>query len=219
MMLAMLEGGKPADLNGATLKGKRFAALQTVVLDNIRPEPLAAYNMALEKLKDAGAIIEPVDVSEVVDAMQQAGPLFASEAYGEWRDVIESKPDLMFDRILDRFRGGAEFSAPDYVHAWNVLNGARQQWVRRMSGFDAVLSPASPILPPKADRLMADQDYYVSENILTLQNTRVGNLMGLCSVTLPTGVPSCGIIFNGLPMQEERLLRITAAAEPVLRAR
>jgi aspartyl-tRNA(Asn)/glutamyl-tRNA(Gln) amidotransferase subunit A len=42
--------------------------------------------------------------------------------------------------------------------------------------------------------------------------------MGLCAVTLPTGVPSCGITFNGLPMQEERLLCITAAAEPILRA-
>jgi aspartyl-tRNA(Asn)/glutamyl-tRNA(Gln) amidotransferase subunit A len=218
MMLAMLEGGQPADLRGASLKGKRFAALQTVVLNKIRPEPLAAYNMALEKLKEAGAIIEPLEVPEVVAAMDQAGPLFPTDAYGEWRDVIEAAPHLMFDRILARFRGGAEFSAPDYVHAWNVLNEARQKWVAKVSGFDPVLAPTSPILPPKADRLMDDQEYYVTENIMALQNTRVGNLMGLCAVTLPTGVPSCGITFNGLPMQEERLLCITAAAEPILRA-
>jgi aspartyl-tRNA(Asn)/glutamyl-tRNA(Gln) amidotransferase subunit A len=36
-------------------------------------------------------------------------------------------------------------------------------------------------------------DYYVAENLLTLRNTRVGNLMGLCGLSLPTGVPSAGI--------------------------
>ncbi len=217
MMLAMLEGGEPADLRGASLKGKRFAALQTAVLDNIRPEPLAAYTQALEKLQEAGATIEPLDIPEVIPAMQRATPLFAAEAYGEWREVIEAAPDLMFDRILERFRGGAALSASDYTSAWTGLNAARAQWARRVAGFDAVLSPTSPILPPNAKRLMEDQEYYVSENLLALQNTRVGNLMGLCAVTLPTGVPSCGITLYGLPMQEERLLRIAAAAEPALR--
>lgn len=218
MMLAMLEGGEPADLRGATLKGKRFAALQTWVLDNVRPEPLAAYTQALERLQDAGAIIEPLDVPEVVDPMKQAAVLFAAEAYGEWRDEIEAQPDLMFARILDRFRGGATVSGPDYVSAWNVLNNARALWVERVSGCDAVLMPSSPILPPNAQRLIEDPEFFVTENLLALQNTRFGNLLGLCAVTMPTGVPSCGIMFAGLPMQEERLLRVVAAAEPVLQA-
>ena len=51
---------------------------------------------------------------------------------------------------------------------------------------------------------------------MTLRNTRVGNLLGLCGLTLPTGVPSCGIQFLGAPMQEERLLRLGAAAEAAL---
>lgn len=218
MMLAMLEGGKPADLRGASLKGKRFAALQTVVMDNVRAEPLAGYNLALDKLRDAGAVIEPIEIPEIVGPMKQAAVLFAAEAYGEWRDEIEAQPDLMFARILDRFRGGANVSGPDFVDAWNVLNEARALWVQRVSGFDAVLMPSSPILPPNAKRLIEDPEFFVQENLLALQNTRVGNLMGLCAVTMPTGIPSCGIIFAGLPMQEERLLRVTAAAEPVLRA-
>jgi aspartyl-tRNA(Asn)/glutamyl-tRNA(Gln) amidotransferase subunit A len=51
---------------------------------------------------------------------------------------------------------------------------------------------------------------------MTLRNTRVGNLMGECSLTLPTGVPSCGIMLNAAPMSEARLLRIGAAAERAL---
>jgi len=40
--------------------------------------------------------------------------------------------------------------------------------------------------------------------------------MGCCALTLPTDVPSCGIMLNTLPMQEERLLRIGTAVEAAL---
>lgn len=218
LMLAMLEGGKPADLRGASLKGKRFADLQTGAMSGVRPEPLAAYQSALARLRDAGAVIEPLEAPEVARAMDLAAPLFPTEAYGLWRDVIEANPGLMFDRILERFRGGAKFSAPDYVQAWAELEECRAEWYARVARFDAVLCPTSPILPPKVDWLLSEHEYYVSENLFALQNTRIGNLMGNCGVSMPTGVPSCGVLFNGLPMQEERLLRIAAAAEPVLRA-
>ena len=48
----------------------------------------------------------------------------------------------------------------------------------------------TPILPPDLNRLINDHDYYVTENLLALRNTRIGNLMGLTALTLPTGVPS-----------------------------
>ena len=80
-----------------------------------------------------------------------------------------------------------------------------------------MLLPTSPILPPNAERLMSDQEYYITENLLALRNTRVGNLMGLCGVSLPTSVPSCGLMMLGAPNEEERLLRVAAAVEPVIR--
>ena len=60
---------------------------------------------------------------------------------------------------------------------------------------------------------MTDQDYFVRENLLTLRNTRIGNLMGLCALTLPTGTASCGISQMTNPMDERRLLRLGMAAE------
>jgi hypothetical protein len=50
---------------------------------------------------------------------------------------------------------------------------------RATAGFDAVILPTVPILPP--NRAADDrQRFYVTENLLTLRNTRIGNLMGLC---------------------------------------
>ena len=63
---------------------------------------------------------------------------------------------------------------------------------------------------------MQDEAYYVTENLLALRNTRIGNMFGLCALTLPTGHPSCGISLMAGPGQEERLLRSGAAAERAL---
>lgn len=216
LMLALLEGGHVADLRGASLAGRRFAALQTTALDHMRDTPRQAYESALARLGSAGAMIVPLEVPELAEAMALTGVLYTTEAYGLWQDVIEEDPDLMFDQILERFRAGATVSGPDYVSAWVELESHRMAWDRATVGFDAVLCPTSPILPPDLDRLCNDHDYYITENLLSLRNTRIANLMGLCSLTLPTGVPSCGLQLMCPPNTEEALLRIGTAAEAAL---
>ena len=217
LLLAVLDGrSRAADLRGASLKGVRLAALQSVVLDDIRREPLAAYDAAVGRLEAAGATVEKVAAPEVEEAMPMSGILYTAEAYGTWADVIEASPEKMFAPVLDRFRGGKDVKGADYVAAWRKLDGLRAAWAERMAGFDAVIMPTAPNLPPDAEKLMQDDDYYVTENLLTLRNTRVGNLMGLPAVTLPTGRPGCGILLCGTPMQEERLLRLCKAAEDAL---
>jgi aspartyl-tRNA(Asn)/glutamyl-tRNA(Gln) amidotransferase subunit A len=216
LMLALLEGGKAADLTGATLKGRRFAVLQTVAMDDLRDAPRAGFESAVQRLKAAGASIDSIDIPEVADAMDLTGVLFAGEAYGLWRDVIEANPDVMFQAILQRFRAGAEFSASDYVAGCAALEKAKSAYLQATAGYDAILCPTSPILPPNVERLNNDPDYYLTENLLSLRNTRIGNLMGLTALTLPTGVPSCGIMLMSPPNTEEALLRIGAAAEAAL---
>lgn len=216
LYLAALEGGRPADLRGATLRGKRFAVLETVALEDLREAPERGFARAVTAFEEAGAIVERLQVPELEEAMALSGVLFTAEAYGTWRDVIEANPGAMFDQILERFRAGANYSGPDYVAAWQALERCRAAWARATAGYDAVLAPTSPILPPDARRLLEDHDYYVTENLLALRNTRIGNLMGLSVLTLPTGVPSCGIQLMGKPFGEEALLRLGGAAEAAL---
>ncbi|MEP6068274.1 MAG: amidase family protein [Paracoccaceae bacterium] len=219
ILMAAMEGRKPADLRGATLKGRRFGLLQSVVLDDLRDAPAAAYENAVDRLRQAGAVFEKVDVPELEGpdgAMALSGPLFPGEAYGLWREIIEAHPEAMYEEILERFRIGLKFSAPDYVAAWARIRAARTAYDQKTAGFDAILAPTAPILPPNLERLLTDAEYYKTENLLALRNTRVGNLMGLCALTLPTGVPSCGIMLMGKPNCEEALLRIGAAAQVAL---
>jgi aspartyl-tRNA(Asn)/glutamyl-tRNA(Gln) amidotransferase subunit A len=215
LMLAALEGRQAPDLRGATLKGTRFLVLDTYTED-ARDAPRVAFEGALERLRAAGATLIHGTLPMVDEAMALAGVLFTPEAYGTWRDTIEAAPEKMFDRILERFRSGQDFSGPDVWAAWNTLHRCRAEYGPATAGYDAVLLPTAPILPPDAARLMSDQEYYVTENLLALRNTRVGNLMGLCGLSLPTGAPACGLMALAAPMAEARLLRIGAALEVAL---
>ncbi|AVO37171.1 amidase [Pukyongiella litopenaei] len=216
LYLALLEGGQPADLRGARLDGRRLAVLETVALDDLHDAPRAAFDAACTRLERAGARLEPLQVPELSDALALSGVLYTTEAYGQWRAAIEASPDAMFPEIRDRFRLGASHSGPDYVAAWAALDRVRATWRRAVAGFDAVLCPTVPTVPPQLDRLASDPDYYKSQNLLVLRNTRIGNLMGLSALNLPTGTPSCGLCLMGAPMGEEALLRLGAAAERVL---
>jgi len=214
-LLAVMEGGKAPDLRGATLNGARFLVLEPYASD-VRDAPATAFAAAVERLGRAGARIDTGTVAGIEEAMDLSPALFATEAYGTWAATIEAAPDKMFARILERFRGGASFSAPEFVAAWRRLRELRQVWAAETASYDAVLLPTVPNLPPEIDRLMTDAEYFVTENLLTLRNTRVGNLMDCAALTLPTGTASCGLMLLAAPMAEERLLRIGAAAEAAL---
>ena len=216
VLTALMQGAPAPDLRGASLKGRRFAALQTSVLDDVREAPMAAYETAIARLEAAGAVVTPLDVPAVADALSLAGPLLPGEVYGLWRDVIEAQPEAMFVEILERFRLGKDFSAPDYSAAWAQLDAARAAWDAATVAYDAVLAPTAPILPPNLKRLNADGEYYKTENLLALRNTRIGNLLGICALTLPTGVPSCGIMLMGARDCDAALLRMGVAAEAAL---
>lgn len=216
LILALLEGRRPDAAAPDSLSGARLAVLETVALDDLRPGPAKGFDDACARLARAGARLERLQAPEVTEAMQLAAVVFTPEAYGIWKDVIEAAPDKMYPRILERFRSGAAVSAAEYVAGWRRLELLRRHWQARVAGFDAVLVPTSAILPPNAARLVSDEKYYVTENLLALRNTRIGNMLGLCALTLPTSQPSCGITLLGPALGEERLLRLGAAAERAL---
>ena len=216
LTLAALEGASAPDLAGASLRNARLLVPETITMDSVRSEPRAAFCGAVERLRAAGAIVEWREAPLIGEVMEHAAAVMAAEAYGTWRHMIEKAPEKMFPEILERFRAGSGVSGADFAHAWRQIKELRRKWLAFTAAFDAAIWPASPILPPNIERLASDSDYYKAENLLALRNTRIGNLLGLSSLTLPTGVPSAGILINMRPMAEERLLRLGKAAEEAL---
>ncbi len=214
LMLAAMEGGRAADLSEASLQGVRLGVLKTTAFENMTDGPADAFDAACRRLSAKGAVFENIDVPQVEEATTLGPILFPAEAYGTWRDKIESVGDLMYGPVRDRFLQGKNILASDFVAGWQRLDQLRAENAAMTAGYDAVIIPSCPILPPKIDALMADGDFFTQQNLFALQNTRIANLMGLAAITLPTGVPSTGIILQG--PNEERLLRLGAAAEAAL---
>jgi aspartyl-tRNA(Asn)/glutamyl-tRNA(Gln) amidotransferase subunit A len=216
LLLGALAGTKAPDLAGASLDGARLMVLETLVLDHVREAPMQGFEAAVQALAAGGARVERRRLPWLDELQPLIGPLFAGEAYGTWKDAIEAAPKKMFPPVLTRFRGGGAFSAVDYVQARRRLADYRRRWADEVAGFDAVLLPSSAILPPNQERLLADHDHFTTENVLALRNTRLGNMMGVSAVTLPTPVKSAGIMFYAPPMAEARLLRLAQAAAAAL---
>ena len=214
LLLAAMENGTPADLKGASLQGTRFAILKTSAFNGIEDAPLSAFENAVQRLHTAGAHTEDIDLPIVAEAMSLSPTLFPAEAYATWRHRIDPNGDLMYPPVRKRFEQGRTISAADFIVAWQTLDRLRRAYADATARFDAVIIPSCPIQPPKIADVTSNEDHFTERNLMALQNTRIGNLMGLAALTLPTGVPSCGIMLQG--QSEERLLRLGAAVEAAL---
>lgn len=215
LLWSVLSDAPAPDLRGARLDGMRLLALETTAMEDLADGVAEGHARAIARLEEAGATVEWREIPPVATAMAQSF-LFAAEAYGVWSEVIEANPEVMFPPVRERFRGGAGVSAPDYVAGWRLLDECRADYLAASAGFDAVIMPTCPILPPDRARLETEEAYFVGSNLMTLRNTRIGNLMGLPGLTLPTGVPSTGLLIQTPPRTEARLLRLGAAVERAL---
>ena len=207
LILSALEGGKLTDITGASLKGTNIVLIENVIMDDLSAEVQNSFDWVIKVLQSKGANIISKTIPEVEDAMYLGGSLVPTEAYGTWFEAIEKQPNVMFSKILERFRGGSSLSGAEYVNLWRKLRILRQNFFNKVMNYDFIIMPTSPILPPNMSRLLTDDNYYVSQNLLALRNTRLCNFLGGCALTLPTNIPSCGVMLMGSPNSEERLLR------------
>ena len=216
LLFSVLTGNKPVDLKSKPFEGGRLAILKGTALNDLQQKPALAFEESVKALSKFGFKIEEIEVAEVESALALSS-LVPTEAYAEWRDDIEASPDLMYEEILQRFRGGRDVLASDYLKAMRDLEVFKRKYVEKTSEFDAVILPTCPILPPNLERLKSDNGYYVSQNLMALRNTRIANLLGICALTIPTNHPSCGVSIMALPNMEEKLLRLGRAAELAIR--
>lgn len=216
LALAGMENRPLPDLRGATVAGRRFLVLEGAPFVDSRPAIQDGFSDAVAALESAGASVETAMLAPVEEALALSAVIYTPECYAQWRHLIETDPGVMFSPVLERFRSGRDHLATDYLDAWAALERHRAAYLAAVAGYDAVLLPTTPNLPPNAARLLRDHAYFTTENLLTLRNTRIGNLLGLCVLTLPTGVPSVGISLMCPPMAEDRLLRLGAGVELAL---
>jgi aspartyl-tRNA(Asn)/glutamyl-tRNA(Gln) amidotransferase subunit A len=192
----------------------------TFLTEDQDPTVAAAFQRALSRLSVAGARIELFDIPELAElpVVNATGGFAASEAWAWHRRLVAEKGPGYDPRILARIRRGERMSAADYID----LVAARARLIaavaKRTAGFDAVVTPTCPIIPPAIAEVAAEADYN-RINLLLLRNTAVGNFLDRCSISLPIHRPGeapVGLMLTGEAMADAALLATAQAVETAL---
>ena len=83
-----------------------------------------------------------------------------------------------------------------------------------------LLDHLADVVAPRIADLIDDDEAYNTANITASRNTRLGNLMKTCGVSLPCqrdGELPVGLQLMGRAHEEGKILRLAKAAENVLR--
>lgn len=211
------------DLSSAGCKGFNLLVCTNIVWDDIDPEISAVLYSAVEDIATRGAIIKRSSIPEFEKALElinTKGNIVNYEGSKNWSKFLEANPGSISQEILDRFHVGAKIKESDIKEVYQGLEYLKRQYLKRTNDYTAVLMPTVANVPPIIRELEQDRSKYASENLMSLRNTRLANLFGLCAISLPVGfTPSglpVGLMLVAAPFSEIELLRLASALEKLL---
>jgi len=215
-------GVPPEDALGelrAGVKGLRLAFVETPFFDGVDPEIARAVREAGRVLEGLGAAVGSVSFPEAAEALKlnPRGLVIAAEAYAVNRAFLEGHYDELDPVVRERMRNGASISGPDYFETTRRWSALRREARRSLAGVDALLVPTTLIPPLPAAPLAADLAAYAQRNVEYLRNANIGNILGLCGLSVPCGFTGqgfpIGLMIYGKPFTERAILRVGHAYE------
>lgn len=208
----------------APLSNYRLAVASHLMLDDMAPAVAHAFDRTLRRLRQAGAQIQMIALSELdeLESLNANGTLSAAESFQWHRRLLEQHASQYDPRVAARIQRGASMTACDYLD----LQQARTDWIQRMSralnGFDAVLSPTVPIIAPALADVSpgaARDNSFFKINHLLLRNPSAINMLDGCAISLPCHEPgefAVGLMVWAESMRDDAVLNIALQIEKIL---
>jgi aspartyl-tRNA(Asn)/glutamyl-tRNA(Gln) amidotransferase subunit A len=178
------------------------------------------FETAVENLRKTGASIEAIEFPSIeeIASINTKGGISAAEAYAHHKDLISVRADQYDPRVGRRILNGAAIPAYEYIDILRKRTALITRVRRIMSGFDGVILPTTPNIPPPIAALEKDEDY-TRINFLSLRNTFAGNFLDLCAISLPIheqGDPPCGLMIMASWGADQDLFASALAIEGVV---
>jgi aspartyl-tRNA(Asn)/glutamyl-tRNA(Gln) amidotransferase subunit A len=107
------------------------------------------------------------------------GPLYAAELAHAWGQRLDEQPGGVLDDVRASIAAGRRVLAVEYLAAQRTIGRLRAEAAAAAAGADVLVCPTSPIVAPP----LGDPD----PTRVAGRNTRVFNLLGWPSVSLPCG--------------------------------
>jgi Asp-tRNA(Asn)/Glu-tRNA(Gln) amidotransferase A subunit family amidase len=200
-----------ADQGVSPLDRPRVAIVRFEKWSKVEPEQQKTFEAAIAALRDAGAFLEELELSELDHANWNAiNTILASEAALIFEDLVARYPDRTSDHLKSLVNTGKAHSALQYLAAKALQEDLRSRFTTDISGFDAILTLPAFGGAPEGLSYTGDAEYCAPWTFL-----------GVPAVSLPAGFGK-----NGLPLgiqivgryrQDYRTLRVAKWVERALK--
>jgi amidase len=171
LALSLLAGSSDRDLHGRPLPsfdvdvdrgleplGKpRLAIVRFEKWSRVEAEQQRAFDAAIVKLRDAGAVLDELELSELDRVNWNAiNTILACEGAAIFADLVARYPDRTSDHLKSLVEAGKKHSAIDYLSAKAMQEARKNAFAGEMSGYDAMPNIArhgrSSAYPPRRFR-------------------------------------------------------------------
>ena len=174
------------------------------------PEQQKVFEAAIAKLRDAGAVLEEIELSELDHAnWNTINTILASEGALIFGELVDRYPDRTSARLKELVQTGKACSAYEYLAAKALQERLRSRFSTDISGFDAVLTLPAFGEAPEGLGYTGDAEYCAP-----------WTLLGVPAVTLPAGFGKHGLPLGvqivGPYRQDLLVLRVAKWIESVL---
>ena len=206
----------------AAMNTLRFLVPTNLVFDDAEPEVRPVFDAAVQALRTAGARIDDEAVPEfdaIAALTAKHGTLVAAEAYHWHHARVDGPHTERFEaRVLARLQRGRTMSAHDLLTIHGTRAALRASFQARLAGR-VLLMPTVVHVAPECAPLDASDELYHRVNALTLRNTSMGNLLGLCGMSLPIGTGRAGMPLGAVLQcangADDALFAAALAVEPL----
>jgi aspartyl-tRNA(Asn)/glutamyl-tRNA(Gln) amidotransferase subunit A len=199
----------------------RLGVPRHYVVDGLDAEVAAAFAAAIGRLEAAGAQIVDLDFPELeeIPALGAAGGFSPIEGYAAHAELFERIACRCDPRVMNRFMVGREASSQAYIDMLNQRSGLIRRGDARSQGFDALVFPTAPLIPPMLAELESDEAYTIA-NGRAIRNAAVANILDRCAITIPCHAPGTapvGLNLMGERGADRRLLALAERYEDAIR--
>ena len=233
LMLSAIAGYDPADPTtsvlpvpdyGAALtgdvKGLRVGLLRAHFTDPAAPEVRAAVEGVAKQLEQGGALVDDVNLTQVIHVATASAAIVASEALAYHAPWMRSRAQDYQPDVRERLRLGAFVNGAHYVRAQQIRALVAREVDEALARRDVLLAPATPLVAPVlGERETTLGDGPSDVRAALLRCTRPFNFSGHPACAAPCGFTAAGLPIGaqivGRPFDEATVLRVVDAYQRI----
>ena len=199
--------------------GLRIRFAETLFFHDLDPDVERAVRDTGEVFRSLGADVDSMEVPEIAEAwtLPKRALLVASEGIAANRKLFDEHFHELDPIVALRMAPGRELEGADYLILLRSIAELRDRLQQRLRGVDALLVPTAMVPARPLEGLDKPTQDYFDYNLKLNRNAGLGNLLGLCGVSVPCGFTALGLpiglMVYAAPFREDLALRVARAYE------